>query len=62
MAVLTAYFPVLAEGILGKAGLFVTLPLEDYLSGLTGSSTRAGTGYTDLQLVGSSVADCQALT
>ena len=27
-----------------------------------GSSTRAGTGCTDLQLIGSNVADCQALT
>ncbi len=35
-------------------------PLEDYLTGLTGSSTWTGTGRTDLKL--SSVADCQALT
>ena len=32
------------------------------LTGLTDSSTRAGTGCTDLQLIDSSVADCQALT
>ncbi len=60
--VLIAYFPVLVYGILGKGGLFVAPPLEDCLPGLTGSSTRAGTGCTDLQLIGSSVADCQALT
>ena len=40
----------------------MTPPLEDCLTRLTGSSTRAGTGCTDLQLIGSSVADCQALT
>ncbi len=62
MPVLTAYFPVLAKGILGKGGLFVTPPLEDCLTGLTGSSTRAGTGCTDLQLISSSVVDCLALT
>ncbi len=28
-------------------------------NGLTGSSTQAGTGGTELQLIGSSVADCQ---
>ncbi len=38
--------------ILGKGGLFVTPPL-DCLTGLTGSSTRAGTGCTDLQLISS---------
>ncbi len=36
---LTAYFPMLAQGILGKGGLFVVPPLEDCLIGLTGSST-----------------------
>ena len=40
LLVLTAYFPVLAKGILGKCGLFV----EDWVARLTGSSTRAGTG------------------
>ena len=50
--VLAAYFPVLAYGITGKGGL----------TRLTGSSTRAGTGCTDIQVFGSSVADCQALT
>ena len=34
---------------------------NDCYTGLTGSSTRAGTGCTDLQPIGSSVADCQAL-
>ncbi len=62
MPVLTAYFPVLAYGIMGKGGLFVAPPLEDCLTGLTGSSTLAGTGCTDLQLIGSSVADLQVLT
>ena len=62
MPVLTAYYPVLAYGILGKGELFVAPSLEDCLTGLTGSSTRAGTGCTDLQPIGSSVADCQALT
>ena len=61
LPVLTAYFLVLAYGILGKGGLFATQPLEDRLTRLTGSSTRAGTGRTYLQLIGSSVADCQAL-
>ena len=42
--VLTAYFSVLASGILGKGELFVTLPLEDCLTGPKGSSIRAGTG------------------
>ncbi len=37
-------------------GLFVAPPLEDCLTGLTGSSTRAETGCTDLHLIGSSVA------
>ena len=37
-------------------------PLEDCLTGLTDSFVRDGTGCTDLQLIGSSVADCQALT
>ncbi len=32
-------------------------PLEDGFAGLTGSSTLAETGCTDLQLIGSSVAD-----
>ena len=65
MPVLTAYVPLLAYGILGKSGLFVAPPLEECLTGLmgsSGSSTRAGTCSTNLQLIGSSVADCQALT
>ena len=37
----TLYFPVLAKGILGKGGVFVTPPLEDCLGGLTRSSTRS---------------------
>ncbi len=49
-------------GHMGKGGLYVTPPLEDCLTGLTGSSTRAGTVGTDLQLIGGSVADCQTLT
>ena len=56
LPVFTAYFPVLAEGILGKGGLLVTPPLEDCLTGLTGSSTQAGTSCNDLSLIGSSVA------
>ena len=40
----------------------MALPLEDGLIGLTGSSTLDGTGSTILKLIGSSVADCQALT
>ena len=59
---LTHYFYVLAQGIMGKCGLFVTPPLEEYLTKLTGSSTQAGAGYTELQPIGSSVADCQAWT
>ncbi len=47
-----------ALGILGKGGLFVTPPLQDCLTRLTGSSTLAGTGCVYLQLVGNS----QALT
>ena len=62
MSVLTAYSLELAEDILGKGELFVAPPQEDCLIGLTGSSTRAGTGCTNLQLIGSSEADCQALT
>ena len=62
LPLLTAYFPVLVYGILGRGALFVALPPKDGLTGLTGSSTRARTSCTDLQLIGSSVADCQALT
>ena len=42
--------PILSRaglGHLGKGGLFVAPSLEDCLTGLTGSSTRAGTGCTD---------------
>ena len=42
--------------------LFMATPLKGCLVGLTGSSTRAGTGCTNSQLNGSSVADCQTLT
>ena len=42
--------------------VFVTPPLEDCLTGLTASSTQTGTGRAELQLIGSSVADCQTLT
>ena len=43
-------------------GLVKAPPLEDCLTGLTCSSTQAGTGRTALQLIGSSVDNCQALT
>ena len=46
LSVLTAYFPVLAYGILEKGGLFVAPPQEDCLTGLMGFSTRAGTSFT----------------
>ncbi len=49
-------------GILGNGGWFVAPQLEHCLTELTGSSTQAGTGGTELQLIGSSVADCQTLT
>ena len=39
-----------------------TITRINCLSGLTGPSTQAGTGSTDLQLISSSVTDCQALT
>ena len=58
MPVLTAYFPVLAYGILGKGGLFVAPPL-DYLTKLTALLPRL---EQVVQLIGSSVADCQTLT
>ncbi len=47
---------------LGKGWIVrvVTPQLEDKLTGLTGSSTQAETGNTDLQLTGRSVANCQA--
>ena len=59
---LTAYFPMLFQGILGEGGLFAVPPLEDYFTGLTDSSIRAGTGCTALKLIGSRMANCQALT
>ena len=37
---------------MGKDALFVTL--EDWLAGLTGSSTPAGTSCTDSQFIGNS--------
>ena len=36
LPVLTAYFPVLAEDILGKGGLFVAPPLDDRPTALMG--------------------------
>ncbi len=56
------YFTVLAYGILGKGRLFLTPSLEDCLTRLMGSSTQAGTGCSNLQLIGRSVAYSQALT
>ena len=53
MSVLTAYFPMLALDVFDKGWIV------SGLTGLTGSSTRSGTGCTDLQLIGSSVTDCQ---
>ena len=50
MPVLTAYFPMVAYGILRKGGLFMESSLEDCHTGLPGSSTQAETGCTDLQL------------
>ncbi len=55
------YFPVVHYGILGK-GWIVRGTTTIALLGQRGSSTQAGTGRTDLQVIGSSVADCQALT
>ena len=50
-------------GNLGKGWIeFVGPQLEDCLTGLTGSSTQAGTGCTHLQLIDDIVADCQTLT
>ena len=48
-------------GNLGKGG-FVTPSIEDCLTRLMGSSNQARTGCTDLQFMGSRLADCQALT
>ena len=69
-SVFTAYFPWLracASWERVDCSVFVAPPLHRRLpyTGLTDSSTRAETGCTgctDLQLIGSSVADCQALT
>ncbi len=58
MPVLTAYFPVRAQGILGKGGLFVALI---GLTGLFYPSCNRLYRFA-LQLVGSSVADCLAPT
>ena len=44
----------------GKGELLWHAPPEDCFTGLMGSSTQDGTGCTDLQLIGRSVADCQA--
>ncbi len=60
--VLTVHFPVLAQGVLGKGGLFVAPKLEDCFTSLTGSSTQAETGCADLKLFSDSVVDCQDLT
>ena len=50
------------QGIFGKGALFAAPQLKGCLIGLIGSSTQTGTGCINLQLIGSSVADCQALT
>ena len=58
-------FPCWLRAPCEKGGLFVSWHhyyIEDCLTRLTDSSTRAGTDCTDLQLIGGSVADCQALT
>ncbi len=52
---IASFDSLLSLGILGKGGLFVVPPLEDCLTGLTRSSTQAGTGGTELQLIGTSV-------
>ena len=49
-------------GHLGKGGIVSCTTTRYRLAGLTGSSVRAGTGSTNLQLLRSSFADCQALT
>ena len=56
----TSFDSLLGLGHLGE-GRIVRGTITS-LSGLTGSSTQAGTGRTNLQLIGISVADCQALT
>ena len=48
MPVLTTYFPVLASGILGKGVLFVTPPLEDYLTVLTAKLEQVAPIYSRL--------------
>ena len=63
MSILTALESRNGLGHLKKGWIARTLsPLEDCLTGLTGSSTPTETGCTDLQLIGTSVADRQALT
>ena len=57
MPVLTAYILWLGKGWIVHAAITRRLPYW-----ATGTSTRAGTSCADLQLMGSSVADCQALT
>ncbi len=47
----TRGLPYQANGLLYPDGLFMLPPLEECLTGLTGSSTRAGTGCTDLKLI-----------
>ena len=46
-SVLTAYYVQLRASWERTHGLFVAPPLEDCLTGITSSSTRAGTGCTD---------------
>ncbi len=47
----TRGLPYQANGLLYPGRLLMSPPLEECLTGLTGSSTRAGTGCTDLQLI-----------
>ena len=47
---------------LGKGWIVRGTTTKKCLTGLTSSSTQAGTGRTDLQLIGSIVAYCQTLT
>ena len=62
LPVSTAYFSRAGLGYLGKGWIVRDTTTRRLDTGQTGSSTQAGTCCADLQLIGSSVADCQALT